>query len=108
MAEAILPKLGFTTDEGTVVEWLVADGAHVRAGEPSFLLETDKSATEIEAPATGTLMRTVRTGTLDDFRAEARAWLEANCPEELRAPFSSDQEMPWGGKTLMSMTIPTE
>lgn len=53
--EIILPKLGFSMNEGLVAEWLVADGAAVKEGEPLFTIESDKSTQEIEAPASGTL-----------------------------------------------------
>lgn len=33
----------------------------------------------------------------DDFRAEARAWLEASCPLSMRTPALSDDEEVWGG-----------
>ena len=36
-------------------------------------------------------------GELDAFRAETRAWLEANCPASMRTPMSED-ETPWGGR----------
>lgn len=50
-----LPRLGFAMEEGTVTEWYAADGAHVEAGQPLYALESDKSVTEVEAPASGTL-----------------------------------------------------
>jgi pyruvate/2-oxoglutarate dehydrogenase complex dihydrolipoamide acyltransferase (E2) component len=53
--EIILPKIGFSMSEGTLAEWLVKDGAEVTAGAPLFSLESDKSATEVESPATGVL-----------------------------------------------------
>lgn len=53
--EILVPKLGFSMSEGELSEWLVADGTAVEAGAPLFTLESDKSATEIEAPASGTL-----------------------------------------------------
>ncbi|WP_419825768.1 biotin/lipoyl-containing protein [Sphingomonas sp.] len=53
--EVILPKLGFSMTEGTIAEWLVADGEPVEAGAPLYLLESDKSSTEVESPASGTL-----------------------------------------------------
>ena len=53
--EILLPKLGFTMNEGEVTEWLVEDGQPVSEGEPLFTLEADKSANEVEAPASGTL-----------------------------------------------------
>lgn len=53
--EILLPKLGFSMNEGTIAEWLVADGATVQAGQPLYSLESEKSVQEIEAPASGTL-----------------------------------------------------
>lgn len=53
--EVLLPKLGFSMNEGTLSEWLVADGGQVTEGQPLFALESDKSTNEVESPATGTL-----------------------------------------------------
>lgn len=53
--EVVLPKLGFSMNEGQIAEWLVADGAQVKEGDPLFLLEADKSTNEVESPASGTL-----------------------------------------------------
>jgi pyruvate/2-oxoglutarate dehydrogenase complex dihydrolipoamide acyltransferase (E2) component len=53
--EVLLPKIGFSMNEGTLVEWLVADGGQAVEGEPLFALESDKSTNEVESPATGTL-----------------------------------------------------
>ncbi|MEM6900734.1 MAG: acyl-CoA dehydrogenase family protein [Pseudomonadota bacterium] len=38
------------------------------------------------------------TAQLDAFRAEARTWLEENCPESMRSPMSSDSDVIWGGR----------
>ena len=54
-AEILLPKLGFAMEEGTLTEWLVADGAQVTEGQPLYALESEKSVQEVEAPASGTL-----------------------------------------------------
>jgi len=53
--QIVLPKLGFSVNEGTVIEWLVANGGEVREGQALYMLESDKSVQEIEAPASGTL-----------------------------------------------------
>ena len=53
--EILLPKLGFSMNEGAIAEWLVADGGQAIEGQPLFSLESDKSTQEIESPATGTL-----------------------------------------------------
>ncbi|MDF0545363.1 dihydrolipoamide acyltransferase [Sphingobium sp. H39-3-25] len=53
--EILLPKIGFSMTEAQIAEWLAEDGAAVTEGQPLFLLEADKSANEVEAPASGTL-----------------------------------------------------
>ena len=35
---------------------------------------------------------------LDSFRRETRAWLEANCPPEMRQPVTSENDACWGGR----------
>ncbi len=37
---------------------------------------------------------------LDTFRAETRAWLEANCPAEMRQPIARDADVCWGGRNV--------
>ncbi|MEL6414045.1 MAG: acyl-CoA dehydrogenase family protein [Pseudomonadota bacterium] len=37
---------------------------------------------------------------LEEFRLEARAWLEENCPEEMRTPIQGDQDVCWGGRNF--------
>jgi pyruvate/2-oxoglutarate dehydrogenase complex dihydrolipoamide acyltransferase (E2) component len=53
--EVLLPKIGFSMNEGILVEWLVADGGQAVEGEPLYALESDKSTQEVESPASGTL-----------------------------------------------------
>ncbi|HEX2763152.1 MAG TPA: acyl-CoA dehydrogenase family protein [Allosphingosinicella sp.] len=35
---------------------------------------------------------------LESFRAEIRAWLEANCPAEMREPMRDESDACWGGR----------
>ncbi len=53
--EIILPKIGFSMNEGQLAEWMAKDGDLVTEGQPLFALESDKSTNEVESPATGTL-----------------------------------------------------
>jgi alkylation response protein AidB-like acyl-CoA dehydrogenase len=34
----------------------------------------------------------------EEFRRDARAWLEANCPPQMRQPAKSESDICWGGK----------
>ena len=51
--EIILPSLGFSMEDGILVEWLVKDGDQVARGDLLYALETEKSAQEIESDAEG-------------------------------------------------------
>jgi pyruvate dehydrogenase E2 component (dihydrolipoamide acetyltransferase) len=55
--DVIMPKVDMVMDTGTVARWHKSEGDVVRAGEPLFDIETDKATMEIEAPASGTLVR---------------------------------------------------
>lgn len=35
------------------------------------------------------------------FRAEIRAWIEANCPSEMRAPVQGEDDICWGGRNFV-------
>lgn len=53
--EMKMPDLGTTTDEITIVRWLVDAGEPVRRGQPILEVETDKAVMEVEAIANGVL-----------------------------------------------------
>ncbi|MDT0509870.1 biotin/lipoyl-containing protein [Novosphingobium sp. MMS21-SN21R] len=52
-----IPRLEMSMTEGTLTSWEVADGAEVKEGDVIYILETDKTAREIEAPASGKLIQ---------------------------------------------------
>jgi pyruvate dehydrogenase E2 component (dihydrolipoamide acetyltransferase) len=51
--EFTMPKLGLTMEEGTILSWLVDDGAAVTTGMPVMVIETDKTETEVEVNGSG-------------------------------------------------------
>ncbi len=57
ITEIILPKLGQTMEEGTIVEWIKREGDAVRRDEILFTVETDKAVMEVEATADGFLRK---------------------------------------------------
>lgn len=57
--EVIMPTLGLTMEEGTITEWLKQEGDLVAKDEPLFVVETDKAAMEVPAPASGVLSRII-------------------------------------------------
>ena len=55
--KVILPRLGQGMETGTIVRWLKAEGEAVAKGEPLFELDTDKVTQEVEAEASGVLLK---------------------------------------------------
>ncbi len=55
--EVILPRLGQGMESGTIVRWLKSEGEAVEKGEPLFELDTDKVTQEVEAEASGVLLK---------------------------------------------------
>lgn len=53
----IMPKLGQTVEESTVVKWHKKEGEKVKKGEILFEIETDKAVLEIESFYDGTLLK---------------------------------------------------
>ena len=51
----IMPKMGMTQEEGTLLQWYKKEGERVAKGEPLFEVMTDKVTMDIEAPAAGIL-----------------------------------------------------
>ena len=55
MPTFVMPQLGESDVEGTVLKWLKQPGEHVRAEEPLVEVETEKVNVEIPSPFEGTL-----------------------------------------------------
>ena len=51
-----LPKMAVSMQEGTLVEWLVKSGDHVIVGQPLYVIETEKTSSEVESPFAGEIM----------------------------------------------------
>ncbi|MBI1839404.1 MAG: E3 binding domain-containing protein [Verrucomicrobia bacterium] len=53
--EIIVPRLGWSMEEGAFVAWLKKSGDRVRPGDPLFSIEGDKAVQEIESMDAGVL-----------------------------------------------------
>jgi pyruvate/2-oxoglutarate dehydrogenase complex dihydrolipoamide acyltransferase (E2) component len=58
----VIPRLGMTMTEATLLEWVVPHGSVVTAGDVLYRIETDKVETDCEAPASGTVHHSVESG----------------------------------------------
>jgi pyruvate/2-oxoglutarate dehydrogenase complex dihydrolipoamide acyltransferase (E2) component len=61
--EVFISKMTDFMEEGTIVNWLVAEGDRVEEGQALLELETDKATAELEAPASGYVVG-IRAGTV--------------------------------------------
>jgi pyruvate dehydrogenase E2 component (dihydrolipoyllysine-residue acetyltransferase) len=58
-SDVTMPRLSDSMEEGTVLKWLVDEGAEVKRGEPLVEIETDKANMTYDADADGTLIEIV-------------------------------------------------
>ncbi len=57
ITKVVMPMLGWTMKEGTIVTWLKKEGEEVEKGEPLLEIETGKVLKDIESPGTGILRK---------------------------------------------------
>jgi pyruvate/2-oxoglutarate dehydrogenase complex dihydrolipoamide acyltransferase (E2) component len=55
--EVLLPRLTDTMHQGMISYWYKKEGESIQEGEPLFVVETDKASVEVNAAATGVLLR---------------------------------------------------
>jgi len=55
LVDVVMPQMGVSVSEGTVVAWRKQVGEAVKADETIVEISTDKVDTEVPAPATGIL-----------------------------------------------------
>ena len=55
----VMPKLGMTMKEGTIVEWLKQPGESVTEGEGVAVISSEKITSEVEAPSDGVHLKII-------------------------------------------------
>ncbi len=55
--QVTLPRLGQGMESGTITRWLKSEGDRVEKGEPLYELDTEKVTQEVEADASGVLLK---------------------------------------------------
>src|SRR5216683_1874148 len=54
-AEIVMPRFGWTMEEGLLAEWTKQDGDSIQVGDVLFTVESDKALNEVESFETGIL-----------------------------------------------------
>ncbi|HEY1359941.1 MAG TPA: dihydrolipoamide acetyltransferase family protein [Thermoleophilaceae bacterium] len=57
IVDVVMPQMGVSVSEGTVVKWLRGEGEAIQADEPLLEISTDKVDTEVPSPGTGVVAR---------------------------------------------------
>jgi len=94
--EIKLPRLGQGMESGTIVRWLKSEGEPVEKGEPLYELDTDKVTQEVEADASGVLLRiAVEEGEVEVGRTIALIGQEGeSVPDEAPTPAPEEPAKP--------------
>jgi len=114
--QIVIPRLGWSMEEGAFVAWLKKDGDEVRGGDRLFSIEGDKAIQEIESIDSGILRiapgspqpgEPVRVGQLIGHLLSAEeAGLDIQAPSAIQTvPASARAEI---SKPLISAPSPTQ
>jgi len=62
ITKLFIPKLGMTMESATIADWCFNDGDNVEKDSVILVIDTEKTANDIEAPASGKLVITANVG----------------------------------------------
>jgi len=106
MTTVVMPQLGESVMEGTVVRWIARPGQKVERDEPLVEIATDKANTEIPSPSAGVLVEqlakegaVVTVGGALARLDEAGAAAAAAAPQAKPAPKAASPAAPSGAAT---------
>ena len=57
MEKIVLPRVGLTQEEGTIIVWKIKEGDAFTEGDVIAEMESDKATVDVEAPFSGTLRK---------------------------------------------------
>ncbi len=118
-----MPKWGLSMTEGTVIQWLVEEGAEIEQGDEVVEVESEKINNAVEAPAAGVLRRLVAEegdevpvgGLLaviaapdvpdEDIDAYIEEFQESFVPEEEGEAGPEPETVDAGGKSLQYLLV---
>jgi pyruvate dehydrogenase E2 component (dihydrolipoamide acetyltransferase) len=97
--EVLMPKMGESVMEGTIIKWHKKPGDKVKKDEILFEISTDKVDTEVPSPAAGTLSEirveeneTVEVGTVVAVLGSAEGKVEVQTEKQVKEDKKDQQE----------------
>ncbi len=91
----VMPQMGQSVAEGTIVRWLKKTGDTVQEDEPLLEVETDKTTVEVESPASGELVSCLKPEGARAAAGEKIGMLLVDAPEEEEKPAVKPQDAQW-------------
>jgi 2-oxoglutarate dehydrogenase E2 component (dihydrolipoamide succinyltransferase) len=82
----VMPQMGQSVAEGTIVKWHKKTGDAIRVDEPLIEVESDKISFSVESPCTGTLARCLKGEGEAAAVGEIIGVIETEAPKEGSAP----------------------
>ena len=106
--DVLMPKLGLTMTEGTILQWVTGEGEAVHVGQILFEIETEKAVTEVEAQTQGTLSSILAPAgtTIAVGAVVGRILLPGETPPNL-APTSSLPSLPLSSPLVSPISAPS-
>src|SRR6185436_17537120 len=113
MIQLIMPKMGESVAEATILKWLKKEGDKIEADEPVLEIATDKVDSEVPSPAAGVLSKrmfeegqVVKVGQVIALIAEEKDAKQENAPVTSPASVaaSSTVSVPVAKQELKTMT----
>jgi 2-oxoglutarate dehydrogenase E2 component (dihydrolipoamide succinyltransferase) len=97
MTTVVMPQLGESVMEGTVVRWIAKPGQRVERDEPLVEIATDKANTEVPSPTSGVLVETLaKEGAVVPVGAALARLEEAGAQTSAPAPADGVRASPVG------------
>src|SRR3954464_589237 len=92
--QLLMPEMGESVTEGTVLEWHVSEGDSVEEGDTMVEVSTDKVDAEVPAPASGTVTKILVQPDEEIQVGQPMAEIDTNGgpPEASEAPAEQSQE----------------
>src|SRR3954471_1646562 len=103
--EVVMPQMGDSVSEGSILEWHKHEGDEVAADETLVEISTDKVDAEVPAPIGGTV---VKIHAAEGDTVNVGAVLAEIAPADGAAPTPLDEEDPeaHGEETVVEITMP--
>src|SRR3954453_22798021 len=101
--EVVMPAMGDSVSEGTILEWHKQEGDHISEDETLVEISTDKVDAEVPAPASGTIVK-VHAAEGDTVNVGAvLAEISTNGGTPAEAPADAAEEEPEGEAVEITM-----